>query len=366
MAFTEKYVTVSGAGAHDGSSEANAWTFAEMIAAAPAAGTRVNIKTGTYNSGTVTLPASGSSSAPIILRGYSSSIGDLDAQGRDDDSLLNTTNMPDFTLTGKWTPSPNCYLQNLDITGNINDYLIGSTAADNWGLISCRVINTNTGASAAAIQGDDYVCCINCDVSCTGTSHVAVIDGDNYCLIYGCRIKGSNTSGTLLSMQFAVVSDTIFIGPGGTSVGWDILDGATPYHGLRTPAFHCTFYNLGIAIRMPELQPASPVPILDCHITDCAKVLDNYNASNAVTIEGNNRTRDNTTPRTGIEPIIFNEIITDTGGPATDYIDASSDDFRLIYTAPGKNAGMMPFMDCGALQRSESTGAKINSGRIFG
>ena len=76
MAITEKYVTTTGAGAHDGTSEANAWSLTEAIAAA-AAGNRVNVKAGTYTLGAgATFPA-GTVAAPIIWRGYSSTIGDL-------------------------------------------------------------------------------------------------------------------------------------------------------------------------------------------------------------------------------------------------------------------------------------------------
>lgn len=45
--FTEKYVSVAGAGSHDGSSAANAWTIAEATANV-SQGDRVNCLAGTY------------------------------------------------------------------------------------------------------------------------------------------------------------------------------------------------------------------------------------------------------------------------------------------------------------------------------
>lgn len=76
MAFTQKYCTPTGAGAHDGSSEANAWTLAEAIAETPKAGYIINMK-GTFSvAADQTLSVAGSVTAPIIWRGYSSTIGD--------------------------------------------------------------------------------------------------------------------------------------------------------------------------------------------------------------------------------------------------------------------------------------------------
>lgn len=81
MAFTEKYVSVAGAGAHDGTSAANAWTLAEAIAAPVVAGNRVNIIAGTYANTTTSraLSITGTTTAPVWWRGYNTTIGDCDA-----------------------------------------------------------------------------------------------------------------------------------------------------------------------------------------------------------------------------------------------------------------------------------------------
>jgi len=50
MAITEKYASVAGAGDHNGTSAAHAWTLAEAIAAA-VAGDRINLISGTYTLG---------------------------------------------------------------------------------------------------------------------------------------------------------------------------------------------------------------------------------------------------------------------------------------------------------------------------
>ena len=78
MAFNEKYVTVTGGGLHDGSSEANAWTFDEAYSN-HAAGDRINMKAGTYTlTQAMAVWQNGTNSSPISWRGYKTTIGDLD------------------------------------------------------------------------------------------------------------------------------------------------------------------------------------------------------------------------------------------------------------------------------------------------
>ncbi len=76
MAIVEKYVTVAGGGLHDGTSEANAWTFTEALANV-VAGDRVNVKVGTHAVSTSNT-VNGTQADQIRYRGYVSTIGDLD------------------------------------------------------------------------------------------------------------------------------------------------------------------------------------------------------------------------------------------------------------------------------------------------
>jgi hypothetical protein len=356
MAFTEKYVTVAGAGAHDGSSEANAWTFAEMIAAAPGAGTRVNIKAGSYSEGATTLPSSGTVSAPIVLRGYNSSIGDLDGQGRGSDGLLNTTNMPDVTITATWTPSPFCICQNIDFTGALSAALISSTAADTFGFVNCRLQNTQNNASAALLVGDNRVKLVNCDFACTQASHGSMVDCDEDTFVYGCTFDTGCDSATALRADSCVAINAVFIGCGSPNTGIGIY--ITNFIGTGIAVIsHSTFYNWGTAIATPNLAVTIEWLIcIDNHITDCTKYIDNLYSATAdiAVIEMNNRTRDNTTPRTGVlSAVLGAEVTTDTGGIETDTV--SETNLRLIYGAAGVAEGMMPDTDIGAFQRARPT-----------
>lgn len=335
----------------DGTTEVRAWTFAEMIAAAPAAGSRVNIKAGSYSVGTTTLPSSGTYDAPIVLRGYSSTIGDLDNQGRSADGTLDTTNMPDIAITGLWTPSPYCILQSLDISGALSSALIGSTSADYWGMVCCRVVNSQNNSSASCVQGDDSCSFVNCDLSCTGASHTWVIDFDNYCLLHGCRVAATLDTATVIQTASlsCFVSCCIF-GAGNTSIG-------IKNTGSQTYVIDTSFYNCGIAIQTPNGAVSGLFVVANCHITDCGKYIDNLYAATAnhSFIEAWNRTRDNTTPRTGIESAcLVKEVTTDDGDYTTDYV--SETNLRLLATAAGASVGMMPYTDIGAHRHADPAG----------
>lgn len=82
MAFTERYTTSAGAGAHDGTSEANAFSWTEMVTdwnAGSRQGYRYNLKGNVTLAADAVFTGDGTISNPIVLRGYSSTIGDLDA-----------------------------------------------------------------------------------------------------------------------------------------------------------------------------------------------------------------------------------------------------------------------------------------------
>ena len=103
MAIAERYVNDNSSGLGDGTTEATsgpnaAWTWSEMLTNL-AAGQRANIK-GNVLRGTSpdSFTNAGTSSSPMWLRFYNSTIGDLESNGtvngRNADGTLDTTNFP--------------------------------------------------------------------------------------------------------------------------------------------------------------------------------------------------------------------------------------------------------------------------------
>lgn len=235
MAFTEKYVSVAGGGAHDGSSEANAWTLEEAIAAPVGAGVRVNVKSGTYTlTAARTLPA-GTSENPIEWRGYNSTIGDLLTIGRDASTgLLTDTNFPVIDCTASYRLTNGAYtsLKNLTITSAINEATL-TNSAQSATTYRCKLINTHANGAAArafsctSIYGTGTDC--DCVISSTSASASVVFLGRSNAT--GCRVwhAGSPNAGS-------------------TGINVD---------GIGSNCFGCVIHNIGVAIRLTGTSSAA-------------------------------------------------------------------------------------------------------------
>src|SRR5947209_5818710 len=84
MAWTERYVDINADGLGNGTTTATsgingAWTWAQMLTGA-SSGQRVNVKSGTYSRSTNgdTFSNAGTTTAPIWIRGYNTTAGDID------------------------------------------------------------------------------------------------------------------------------------------------------------------------------------------------------------------------------------------------------------------------------------------------
>jgi hypothetical protein len=350
MAFTERYVTVAGAGAHDGTSEANAWTFAEMIAAAPGAHFRINIKAGSYSSGAATLP-SGAANAPNIFRGYNSTIGDLDGSGRADNQELDVTNFPVLTLTGLLVLGIGNVLQNLSITGSVSGLLLGGNVNDGWTLLCCKLVNSASHANARVIQADNSCAVICCDLECSGTTRSTLVDADSSFVMVNCRLKAGGTD-----------TDPLVVGDGGYFVG-NLFLGTGVEIGLSMQAtagttliLGNTFYNLAESVAMATGSSAERALLLLSNVfTDSGSLVNSAYTTSPVNtaLLLHNRYRDITTPFSNVEVLEFGNDTTDTGGASTDYTDAGSGDFTLIDASPAKGMGLLAYSDAGAYQREE-------------
>lgn len=334
MAFSEKYVTDAASGG-DGSI-GSPWTLAEALTNA-VAGNRINILSDSgYSLGADTVSGVGTAGDLIVFRGYDSSIGDLQNPGRSSSTgSLITTGFPIITLTGTLTPNAFVVFQNLSFTGSISSQLVGSTSIDDVTLVESTFFNSANSSIAKAFRGDNDCRAVNCDFECTGADHGSIFDLDIRGLALYCRIKG--VAGTGIALSSGSVVGNVFIGDGSdiavsykqAAVSGDMIVGNT-------------IYNWNTAISYPNAAFADNPIIASNHVTDCSEYINNLrSATDAMPlIEMNNRTRDNTTPRTGVgDGVLSGEVTTDTGGIETDYTNAGADDLSLIAAAPGVDAG---------------------------
>lgn len=337
MAYTERYVTQAAGGGGVGSS-GDPWTLAEALTNA-VANDRVNIQSDSaYSIGADSVTNAGSAAGLIVFRGYDTTIGDLENQGRNADGTLDTTGFPAITLTGILTPNIFVVFQNLAVTGSLGSALFSSGSVDNVTFVSCEIINTANNSGARVVVLDQRIRFINCDLECTGAAHGRMIVGDIHCLVYGCRLKSAEDFA--IQIDNGTIIGNVFIGPGtggSTAVAMTFIGRS---NGLNLIANN-TIYNWHLAIEMANTSVSETPIIINNHVTDCAEYINDLAAASYAPIEISNRTRDNTTPRTGVgNSIIIGEVTTDAGGPETDYTDEAADDLSLISGAPGVDTGM--------------------------
>lgn len=247
MAWVERYVTSSGAGAHDGTSEANAWSWEEMLSNQEG-GQRANVK------GDITTTAalqswsrgtSGSASSPFGLRGYVSTIGDLD-DSRTNDSGALSGSFPKITcpVTGSANgielPEHNDfrYLE-FECNANSGATIVAASGKNHGWLYGCKVVNSSTGRLVDVSAR--YKQFINCDFDNAGTGTINMISlnrGD----IVGCRI--TNSGGSITEGQSAI---TLNGGLNSHVIGCQIFDYGTAVSidsGVTSTVFGCAARNV--------------------------------------------------------------------------------------------------------------------------
>ena len=94
----DRFVSVSGSGSHNGTSQTNEWTFDEANSN-DVAGMILNVRAGNYGNIRKTIATSGTSSSPIIWRAYKTTPGDIvtnNAPTRDYPQDVDSIEMPLF------------------------------------------------------------------------------------------------------------------------------------------------------------------------------------------------------------------------------------------------------------------------------
>jgi hypothetical protein len=341
------------------------WTWTEHMSTA-VSNHKVNVKKGAYSVGGLNQSNAGTVLLPIVVVGYKEDLGDLDSAGRTSNQQeLDIADFPIVTVTGTQAPNTFSIWQNIQIIGSaVNSHLFGSTAIDFVYLINCSFVNSNSTGAGRAIRGDNFYVAVNCDFTCSGTAHVSVLDADLSAHFSNCRVNSTAADGVTINSG-TVENCVIFKQGTKGSIGIE-------YSNVFTVADHIsgnTIFNFTDGIVTDPAVPTSIPVFANNIITDCTNAIRNAHSGTAdvFCIAPNNRFRDNTTADlSGFTGLNINPITTDTGGPETDYTDTSADDFTLVSGSPAKAAGVIPFTDCGGLQRAEGAGGGGASAAIVG
>lgn len=365
MAYTERYVTVTGAGTHDGTSEANAFTWAEFLASTEnRAGKRYNVKSGSYTSsdtgGMVVSGGAPTAAAPCMIRGYNTTIGDLAANGRTGGTgALVTTNFPTITYssTGFLTTAAFTILQNVtvDAVVNSNTLLTGNQNI----IYRCNIRNTHgTGAATMAVYtSNSYSSVIDCDLYNNSVNTAAfVVSCDRGHLIH-CRVEGAggtNSAAGVSAVTFAsIIGNQIFNVSAGVQ------------HAFFTVIYGNSFRNVADTVIKSTADATLPVINNVAWGDGSTNFYAGVTSIRPVFLSNNAFGNRGATADTNKGDWFEQNVVTLTADPFV-----SATDLKLNATSGGgadaKVAGMWPYEDIGAVQADPGASGGGSSQRVIG
>lgn len=356
MSFTERYCSVAGGGAHDGTTEADAWTLAEAITNY-AAGHRINVKAGTYANTTTsrTLGTNGTTTSPVWWRGYNTTIGDIDTN--------NTLTKPAITFTtGQLAVSGNYHLvSNLDISGaqTTNGQLRLVTGSKIW-IDRCRVECTSANSAGRAVSAAaNSSAFTRCWFKSTSSADVVQSAGSP-CTYAGCAFEGGangilNSSSTITVVVFCVFNNTGGDAIRSTSAGntWIVIGS--------------TFYSVGSDGFETSVDPTTNQSVI---IGNIFSESGGYGLNSSIGTNTANFVRlcnlfhaNTSNPENGMGDWPSLSEQTDSSSPFT---NAAGGDLSLVSTSNAKangppkafeNQTYTSYLDIGAVQRAEGAPA---------
>jgi len=344
MAMTTRYVSPTGAGLHDGSSEANAWSVNEMMANA-VAGDHCYYK-GSYSKnthGAINSPTNaGSSSQFIIWEGYNTVPGD-GFQGFKENGGLVTTNFPTVNLQNSQInmgAGDNYWeFRSLYITGTGSaSYELLDLSGNNYTILRwLRIEATGSNARGVGIYNSSAI--IECEISAENSGAVYLTYDDS--IIINSRVTAPNAIGIYISRNSFAVNCIV------ENCNYGIVCAGTQLVILLNNTI-ANINNSGIGYNQAA---ACPICIGNS-ITGCGgPAFDGYNATPVGAIKHRNRTRDNVAADVGQGDYEYIEhVTTDTGGDEQDFSDALNGIYKPIFTSPLTGNGGFEYNDIGALK----------------
>lgn len=361
----------AGAGAHDGTSEANAFTVAEMVTDVntPRVGYRYNIiqDAGYTSLATITITGDGTTTSPNIFRGYKTTIGDA-TLGRNSLGFIDDSNMPhlQFASSAYFNASGANYaiIEGIKFTGSNNARIV--RIANTSQVCNCSVTNNSAGSSALGIEGESADCLvINNDVflpSLTGTTGSGGISSAGVVQANRVTLASSAGSGIIIAASVYPCFNNLVIGG-----YYGIYKNATA---IRTFIEQNTI--VGASQSGIEVITASTaqIVIIGNHITGCGTYGINFNTSTCAKVLSNNRFRNNGTDVNGggdWETGTSWRNVTTAGSDSTDFTDSASGDYSLKSTAPGYDASIGHYVNiggCGTPAGSGGGGSALHLGSL--
>jgi hypothetical protein len=290
--------------------------------------------------------------------------------GRSSGGALVTTNFPLIAYNSTFRLSCSsafAIFETLNITGTVDNNLV-SLGDVGVCIKSCRVVNASTGISAVGIASPASAGTVafDCDASLTGASGgVAAIQDSATCRIIAnrCTTVSSSAAGIAGASVPTIISNTVFSGGRGIVV-------------TATGARACIVGNTITAAAGDGIDVVTGNTALQCIvgniITDNGGYGIDLNNAAAGAFLAYNRTRDNTSGAINlgtdwVTATSYGHVTTDTGGAETDYVDAGTNDYRLIAASPAVNAYAPINASIGAPQRDQSGagGAATESSHAF-
>lgn len=320
--------------------------------------------TGTFSPGADTFSCAGTATNPIQVMGYGTIRGDgYLGRTATTGKLLITTNFPTYTYTA--TNRLNASGATFTIFETMNIAVAGAgvsnyaaTIATDAVMARCVITNPSTNTAAGGISMSSRGIVHNCDVLMTGASGGATAAGisavtatrvtANYI-----RMSQSSSAGpAILQTASGIAAFNTIIGNGGT-VGIYVSNTA------GVPAI---LYNtiVGFVDGVGVITGTTGMQfIVGNMLTDNTSNAINFADAGAAGFIANNRRRDVTTITNGTNWVLatsFSEVTTDTGGPETDYVDSSNQDYRLIVGSPATSAAFPASASMGSRQRVQTGG----------
>lgn len=353
MAWTDRYVTTSGNNFNGGTSEIDAWDLPTAFSNA-SAGMRINIKAGTYSYfSSYSMSTSGTRDNCIWLRGYKTTIGDLDDKFTGD--LTNSTDIPlvqanDFsavTISGQHT-----FISGLSFESqSANRSALYDTASYGWRK-NCRFHNAVSGANEALDGGSSNKSYLNCSFTAAGTSSgsplLGLVDCQNDTKFVNCLFEATQANNFL----------GIYMTWGGGHIQVlncmfkNLKDGVHIQTGTNCIIMNNTFVDIARDAIYNNFGSGSPSDsntsslIISNYFDSVSGYC--YTGGSSATAEGalvsNNCYRNSSTKFQGTGDMVEFDALADA---SNEFTDSANGDYTLKSTSSGYNAGLGGYWSLG-------------------